>query len=257
VKNKYSGGKIMNRQIQFLCVGLIAMNIGLYPGSSANAKEPYNFYGTPAQIQTAANLTQLRNQISDRITVALTSGRISQVQADQFRAQIDSNIRQQLMCGQNGISFTDAQNLLSNLNSIDAQLQSCQTPLAPAPLPVLSNPWRRFGAQSNYGAYGKYGNNARYGPGYESIADVSRLESRISDRLERERREGRLSPAWYTAFKRELDASTARRTNLLTSRGYMNYEQKQGVVNTLQSLDHKIDSRLDYRHSASRFNPWF
>lgn len=79
--------------------------------------------GSPAQEQTAANLAQRRMDLIQRIDDAQATGRIPYRQADQLVNRLD-RIAGLGVVGTRNLSFEQAQSMVNDLNSVEAQLQS-------------------------------------------------------------------------------------------------------------------------------------
>ena len=79
--------------------------------------------GSPAQEQTAANLAQRRNDLIQRIDEAQASGRMSYSRANQLVSQLDRIAGLQYQSTRN-LSFEQAQSMVYDLNSVEAQIQA-------------------------------------------------------------------------------------------------------------------------------------
>lgn len=197
-----------------------------------------------AQIQTAANLNSQRNQIETKITSALNAGQITAGQAGGLRAQLSENLRIQQRSEADGLSFADAQSLLTSLNSIDSQLQSFLSTSTAAPSSA-------FGGRD----YGRdYSRD--YRRGRISNAELDQMRTRISSRIEQGRTDGRLSVSEYNRLKAGLDRIASSQNRMMRYRGYLSMDQRQRLRDQYRDLELRVRAEIHDREYAGD-RPYF
>lgn len=250
----------MNRKIRLLSAAFIntAAIIAAALGVSSACALARDWRDFPAfnnlrttQEQTIANLNLQRDQIDARITAALRLRQISAQQAADLRGRLQDNSRRQSISEGGGLSFAEAQSILTSLNSIDAQLQTVT-----AGGGIAGTPSKHKDYYEPSVIYKR--NNANEAlPQAVTTADLERMQSRISDRLAQGARDNRLSSADCASLKAELDNIAMRKARMIRFRGYLSNEQHSRLLDQLSDLDHRLRAELYDRQYAGRDKPWF
>lgn len=224
----------------------IAVALGVCLGQPAQANDVLNYiqdyFGgvnnsiNYADAQRMAALDADRAEVDSRIHAALTSGRITPVQAADIRAQLRNNRTVQLDMARDGrFSLSDNARVSASLTTIGASLQNAIATNVMVTPPRTGFPPRGFVARRQ----------------------VDDLQNRISMRLQTGRKNGNLSRSEFQSLRSELASIDARKQEMMNSRGMLSFSENQRLLSRLNQLQDRLRVNLHDNEIAGRNYPWY
>ncbi len=250
----------MNKKISISGIGLLAFILGLCAAPESIARDRGNALQM-AQMQTIANLNNQRAQLDTRISTALGSNQLTNIQADSLRAQLTQNSSLQTGFLADGlIDVSETQSVISGLNAVDSSLQSSiqsyNTTQAAAAQVNYTNSFNNNTPFNNNSRWGNRWTN-NWGNRYNTLLnDLNNIQASISSQIASGQQSGRLTSSEYRSLKSELDRLSAKNLQIANSRGRAVISERQNLMDRFNALQTRVTKELNDRDriASNRFN---
>jgi len=227
-------------------VTAVAVALGVCLSQPAQANDALNYIqdyfggvNNSMNFNDAARMAALdddRAEVDSRIAAALTSGRITPVQAADLRSQLRNNRMIQLEFARDGrFSTSDNVRVSTSLATIGASVQNAIATNVMLPRPHPIAPLR----------------------GFVAGRQVDDLRNQISLRMQNGRRNGNLSRSEFESLRSELAAIDARKLEMMNSRGMLSFSENQRLLSRLNRLQDQLRVDLHDSQVAGRNYPWY
>lgn len=246
----FRGGEHMQFRKTLLGLSAVALTAGFGFGQPVQANDALDYLNqyfggvnNSLNYSEAERMTRAdgeRAKVDDRVSSALSTGRITPVQAADLEAQLRNNRTLQMQFAEDGrFSFSDNERIMAALNEIESRLQNSIT------TNIVINP------RPGYGRW-------QAPRGFVARTDVDQLEARIATRIEQGRHNGRLTSGEAGQLRSELNNIRARKHQMATTEGYLSFAESQRLLNRLSRLQDQLRVELNDGQVAGREQlPWY